>query len=287
MSDFFESPADSSIVIWIERRVNEYAPMLEEALQPGPAKESQAAPPNEEALLADLDDRLDRAVELFNISFASRPYGRSGSLRLEPVELDPRIESENPAVRRRALVRGLLAAEIESQGEYRLHRAQNTALAKRYETLGAEFGRVGCFAHAAFAFQRAANVYLSLQDHKAQDRCALAERQMKCRYRPPGLVRIGMRLADLLCGYGYRPGRLLLVMVVQLAVFSGLLTLLSADDFALALHICLVNYLNPLGLSDLKGLPLPGIYTVTVECYAGDFSIAIFSVLLTRKWFRL
>jgi len=287
VTDFFESAGVGGIGIWIDRRLNDYAPRLEESLAPGPVKEGQEPPPNEESLLNGLDHRLDEAVRLFNRNVANGPYHRGDRLLLRSFAFDPHRASANPVARRRALVGALLAAEIESQSEYRLHRAQNAALAACYETVGEQFGLLGCYAHAAFAYQRAAAVHLALQDHTARDRCALAEWRMKCRYREPGLVRAGMRLADLLCGYGYRPGRLMIAMVVQLAVFSGLLTLFTPDDFARSLHICLVNYLNPLGFGDVGRLPLPGTYLVVAECYAGDFSLTIFTVLLVRKWFRI
>lgn len=287
MADFFESPDLGSIGIWIDRRADAYASRLEKALEPGPVKQGPESPPTEESLLNGLDDLLEDAVALFNRTVVRGPYNRQAKLLLDPFAFDPKDAPENPAARRRALMRALLAAAIEARGEYRLHRVQNTALARCYEVLGAEFGRSGCPVHAAFAYGRAAVVYQLLEDNKARDRCQLAERQMMCQARPRGLVWAGMRLADVLCGYGYRPGRLLLVMGIQLALFSGLLTILSADDFALALHVCLVNYLNPLGFGDVGHLPLPGTYVVVLECYAGDFSKGIFIVLLVRKWFQL
>jgi hypothetical protein len=93
-------------------------------------------------------------------------------------------------------------------------------------------------------------------------------------------------ISAVLCGYGYQPYRLLGWVILQLASFSLVLTLISTGSVVDSVYMCLINYLNPLGVGDTKEMPHSAWILLVVEGYTGAVSLSIFFALLVRRWFR-
>lgn len=185
------------------------------------------------------------------------------------------------------LLTALLAAEVEFRGPLRLSRTQNRQLAENYERLGAPLVTVGLPAHAALAFHRAGGLYRNDEDVDAEDRCGLAVARAKRLAQPVLWRRVGGLFPDLVCGYGYRPFRMLFWIALQLAVFSGLIALVSDNPFTTTIYQCMVNYLNPLGPGDTEGLRTGGRAIYIIESFFGLVTTSVFFALLVRRWFRL
>lgn len=181
----------------------------------------------------------------------------------------------------------LLAAEVEFRGPRKLSRTQNMQLAENYEWLGHNLAETGLPGHAALAFLRAAGMHALNEDVDAQDRCglALARARRQATY-PPWRRSVGWA-SDLLCGYGYRPFRLLGWIAGLLVVFTFALYEVSDLTLTTSLHYCLLNFLNPVGLGDLDKIGTPGRVLLVTEAYAGIVSSSVFFALLVRRWFRL
>ena len=89
--------------------------------------------------------------------------------------------------RRRGLLTALLAAEVEARGPLRLTRAQSVRLAETYQCLGSKLLSHKLPLHAALAFERAAGLYLQVENHFARDQCLLAQARARHRsLRPCG-----------------------------------------------------------------------------------------------------
>ncbi|KAA2266486.1 hypothetical protein F0L68_01715 [Solihabitans fulvus] len=188
---------------------------------------------------------------------------------------------------RRRLIAALLAGETEARGPLRLTRAQSIRLAEVFERLGAGLGRERLPLHAAHAFDRAAGLYLQVEENGGRDRCLLARSRARHRARPPGVVKALEAVSDLLAGYGYQPYRLFGFVLVQLAVFILLLTQISDTAVGQDAYMVLMNYLNPLGFGDTRDMPHSTWVLFVIEGYSGSVSLSIFFALLVRKWFRL
>lgn len=182
------------------------------------------------------------------------------------------------------LLAALLAAEVEFRGPLRLSTAQDGMLAGTYEGLGRELTAAGLPAHAAFAFGRGRSLHRQLGSAADADRCGLAEARARRLASPPGLRRALGRLPDLVCGYGYRPFRILGLIAVQLALFTGLVTWVTGAPLSRNLYLCLTDYLSPLGLDQSAG-PARPLYVI--EAYLGTISLSVFFALMVRRWFRL
>jgi hypothetical protein len=197
-------------------------------------------------------------------------------------------DRSSPEERRRQLVTALLAGEVEFRGPLRLTQAQNVRLATLFEHFGVRFMQDGLPSHAALSFDRAATLFLHVGDHSARERCLFAQAHARHRARPRGWLKAMEFLSGVLCGYGHQPYRLLGWVVFQLAAFSIALTLITKGSVVDTVYMCLINYLNPLGLGDTKGVPHAHAAWAlfVVESYAGSVSLSVFFALLVRRWFR-
>ncbi|MEC3914235.1 hypothetical protein [Nocardia sp. CDC160] len=185
------------------------------------------------------------------------------------------------------LLTALIAAEVEFRGPLRLSRTQNRLLAEAYERVGPPLVQAGLPAHAALAYRRAGSLYRIDEDTDAEDRCGLALARARRLAQPVGWKRVGGLVPDLICGYGYRPFRMLWFVACQLLVFV-LAVLLRADQPpAVTVFQVLMNYLNPLGVGDTTNLRVGGRAIFVVESYLGAVTMSVFFALLVRRWFRL
>ncbi|MBL1073163.1 hypothetical protein JK358_02010 [Nocardia sp. 2] len=192
-----------------------------------------------------------------------------------------------PAPRATDLLTALLAAEVEFRGPLRLSRTQNRQLAETYERLGKPLVTAGLPAHAALALRRASGLYRMDEDTDAEDRCGLALARARRLAQPVAWKRVGGLFPDLVCGYGYRPFRMLAVMAVQLIIFSVAIALLSHEAVATTIYKVMVSYLNPLGPGDTEGLDKGGRVLFVLESILGTVTLSVFFALLVRRWFRL
>ncbi|WP_040797902.1 hypothetical protein [Nocardia higoensis] len=181
----------------------------------------------------------------------------------------------------------LLAADVEFRGPLRLSRTQRALLARVYERLGSCLRSAGLPAHAALAYSRALELHRDNEDDDAEDRCGLAKARAETAALWPLRRRVGRWISEWSCGYGYRPFRLLFWMVVQLAVFTVAITLLTHESFGDSVYLCLANYLNPAGLGDAADFNGPARTLLVTEAYAGIVSTSVFFALLVRRWFRI
>ncbi|WP_330249950.1 hypothetical protein OG874_27140 [Nocardia sp. NBC_00565] len=188
---------------------------------------------------------------------------------------------------RRTLLTALLAAEVELRGPLRLSPTQNMHLAGIYERIGTDLTAHGLPAHAVLSLRRAASLHGQNEDVDAQDRCGLAMARARRQARSPAWRRIPGWAADLLCGYGYRPFRLLPWIALLLVTFTIGLRASAEVSITTAFHICLVNFLNPIGLGDLDRVHQIGRGLLIIESYVGIISTSVFFALLVRRWFRL
>ncbi|MEV6275247.1 hypothetical protein [Nocardia sp. NPDC051832] len=181
----------------------------------------------------------------------------------------------------------LFAAEVELRGPRRLSRTQSARLAGVYESLGHGLRARGLAAHAALAFLRGTELHRLNEDFAGQDRCGLALARARRHTVFPKWHRTPGYLSDWLCGYGFRPFRLLGWMVVLLVAFSLALQSVTALPVSTAVHMTLVNLLNPVGSDDLEGVNTTGRVLLIVESYTGIVLVSVFFALLVRRWFRL
>ncbi|WP_433732343.1 hypothetical protein ACQP0C_08895 [Nocardia sp. CA-129566] len=193
-------------------------------------------------------------------------------------------DSEHPPI---AVLTALLAAEFEFRGPRRLSRIQNMRLAETYEDLGRSLIASDLPEHAALAFKRAVGLHRLEEDFDAQDRCGLALAQARCRSISPTWRRIPYWTLEVLCGYGFRPFRLLFWIAAILLIGTVVLRLTDSLPIATTLHMCLINYLNPLGRGDLDDVKGAGRTLLIVEAYCGLVFNSLFFALLVRRWFRI
>ncbi|MFI1915720.1 hypothetical protein [Nocardia sp. NPDC020380] len=185
------------------------------------------------------------------------------------------------------LLTALMAAEVEFRGPLRLSRTQNRQLAETYERLGKPLIRAGLPAHAALAFRRAGSLYRIDEDSDAEDRCGLALSRARRLAQPAAWKRAGGLVPDLICGYGYRPFRMLWLIGLQLFIFTAAVALRADQPIAVTIYQGMTNYLNPLGIGDTQDLRVGGRAVFALEAYTGTFTMSVFFALLVRRWFRL
>jgi hypothetical protein len=222
-------------------------------------------------------------IEAFN-GQVPPPGERGGDLALEKEFHEwRRTTSSDFDARRAALIRSYLATETERQGHYRLSGSQSRRVAAHYDEFGEAFLALGLPGHAALAFQAAAELYDALGQKARRNHSLLSWRRAQHLTRPPGAFRLFDGLYDEICGYGYRPFRMLGWMAVMLAVFSVAVCWAGSSGYLLSLHACLIDFLNPLGFGDLEGrFSGTGQVLLTLESYLGSISMAIFFAFLVR-----
>ncbi|UGT40577.1 hypothetical protein LTV02_31975 [Nocardia yamanashiensis] len=209
---------------------------------------------------------------IFGHLYAMAVYGSATELRSETLE---------------PLLAALLAAEVEFRGPLRLSRTQTSQLAEIYERLGGRLASVGLPGHAALAFQRAKYLYRVDEDRRAEDRCGLALARARRRATASMVRRFGHLATDLLCGYGYRPFRLLWWIALQVLACAVAVLLVSDLAMGTVLQQVLINYLNPLGPRETADLSGPVRWLYLIESYVGALTSAVFFALLVRRWFRI
>ncbi|MBY8861829.1 hypothetical protein K7711_35505 [Nocardia sp. CA2R105] len=90
-----------------------------------------------------------------------------------------------------------------------------------------------------------------------------------------------------MCGYGYRPFRLLGWVLVQLVVFTAIGIEVVGAPLGDTIYMCVTCYLYPIepgGLASLNDAARP---LFAVEPWVGTVSMSVFFALLVRKWFRM
>jgi hypothetical protein len=262
-----------SIATAITRRVDSYIEMVDRA--------------RTEKSLRTEEERLLDHFERYTADILDRysPPGRRHRESLVFAKLyaawDARLPDDE---RRRALITALMAAEVESRGPLRLTRAQNGRLAGIFERIGMECRKEQLLRHAELAFDRAAGTYLMLGDNSARDRCLFARSRSKQTALGPGLAKAQLALSWILCGYGYKPWRLLLWVLVELVVFTAGIAVTSPGSVGQSIHTSLTNYLDP---GDADGLPGTAQLLLVLESYIGLVSLSVFFALLVHRWFRI
>ncbi|MGH3697075.1 MAG: hypothetical protein ACRDRX_24360 [Pseudonocardiaceae bacterium] len=270
MSEFVESMTTA-----ITRRANKYVEMLDESRSQGTLRA------DEPELLNTFENYAADVLERYV------PPGPRRRDSLVFTHLYSTVADPSPEDRTRLLITALLAAETEFRGPLRLTQDQNSRLARILQGIGAGFMADRLPSHAALAFDRAAGLYLQVGDHRNRDQCLLARSRARHRARDRGGIKVLETISAVLCGYGYQPYRLLGWVVVQLAGFSLVLALISPESVINSLYMCLINFLNPLGVGDTQGMPRSSWILLIVEGYAGAVSLSIFFALLVRRWFRV
>ncbi|MGW4636228.1 hypothetical protein [Nocardia sp. NPDC004415] len=181
----------------------------------------------------------------------------------------------------------LFAAEVETRGPLRLSRTQDTLLAEVYEEIGEHLLRARLPAHAALAFRQAYRLHTVTEDFRGQDRCGLSQARARTLAHPTRRGRVLGRTSDLLCGYGYRPFRLLGWIAAQIALFTLAVVATSQTSVGIAMYLGFISFLNPLGYQDVETTGTLARVILTVEAYTGIVSISVFFALLVRQLFRL
>ena len=293
---------DNTILRTVLRRIGEgaesHVPNLAK-LGPQPPGETAIS---EKALLRDIDVYVNRVLKDFDNLAAPAAYSGAYQelikLYTDVQEAATASEEDAPAlegsftldVQEQWLihVKGLLAAETEVHGKFQVRRNDSTRLATMLELIGAGFRTTGLPLHAARAYEQAADQHRLLRDQRAQDMCMLRATRARHAAERSGVRKILAACGDALVGYGYLPFRLLGWVLVQLALFSVLLWTMTPPEIGAiqATHLCLVNYLNPLGIGDIGPLKGPGRSLLVVESYAGTVSTSVFFALLVRRWFN-
>jgi hypothetical protein len=273
-----EEPSDfvRSITVAIMRRADTYVEMLHESSLEGKLR-------LEESRMFDQFEKY--AADVLDRYVPKGPRRRDGLVFGDLYSAEAKAPPED---NRRSLISALLAAETEFSGPLRLTQAQNVRLARIFEHLGAGLIVDGLPLHAAFAFDRAADLYLQLKDGRSRDRCLLAHARARNLTRRCGPLKAWEKISSVLCGYGYQPYRLLGWIFLELVVFSVALALISSgDSFVNSTYASLINYVNPLGLADTKGRSQGALVLLALQGYIGDASLTIFFALLVRRWFRV
>ncbi|WP_040781762.1 hypothetical protein [Nocardia pneumoniae] len=279
--------------IWIDQHATGYAQEVADYLDELSAGTRQ---PDEKPLLDSFNNHVEKVVTAFD---HTKIKHRGDSLLFSDIYAAADDNTAMDEVLQRAhveLLMALLAAEVELRGPLSLSRTQNIRLAEIYEDLGHRLlaatppgRRAKTFlpGHAAMAFLRASGLHALNEDVDAQDRCGLALARARRSATYPAWRRGVGWVSDLLCGYGYRPFRLLGWITAQLVLFTVALWLSTSLPITTALHMCLINFLNPVGLGDLQEVGRIGRGLLMIEAYAGIVSTSVFFALLVRKWFRL
>jgi hypothetical protein len=264
----------NSITTAIIRRADRYVEILEEARLKSSLRTKEV----------DLLDQLERyTADILDRYWLARPRNHE-SLAFAPLYEPQVVVSVDD--RHRALIIALMAADVEFRGPLRLTQAQNNRLAAIFDRIGKECRAAELLLHGAFAFDRAASIYLLTGSNSVRDSCLFARSQCIRTAMKPGWAKTLLTISWILCGYGYQPYRMMLWMIVQLTAFSTVFVLAGQGPIALSIYECLINYLNPLGVSDTSGLPTAAKTLLVAESYFGSVSLSVFFALLVRRWFR-
>lgn len=246
-------------------------------------------PPADEA---DQLEEFNHRVEVFLAEYVPPATKRAGDSLVfgrlyDAADPDELQELSRTLVRTRTLT-ALFAAEVEFRGPLSLSRTQSVLLAAVYEDLGAQLRALQLPAHAALAYRQAYRLHSVDENARGQDRCGLQLSRARTRAKHPRWRRLPGLASDALCGYGYRPFLLLTWIALELVLFVAVLVLTSRDlAIGRAIHLGLLNFLNPMGFGDIEDASNAGKVTLVIEAYAGLLSSSVFFALLVRRLFRL
>ncbi|WP_344669177.1 hypothetical protein [Catenulispora yoronensis] len=233
-----------------------------------------------------LDEYVHRS-KLARQSFSRAGGSASVSLTLGSFHL-PGVPLVQPLATE---VAALLAAYVEANGRQWLGDDDAQAVGESLEKVGAAFLAAGMPLFAEHAFHQAATLYRRFDDAPAEDRCKYRRAAAHRVSLPPRTFqRVLADLQAVLFGYGYRPLRLLVWILVLVAGFTGVLLLLPRTGGATAseaFYVALQNFLNPMGLGDVRYLSGSWKPVLEIESYTGDVFRNLFFVLLIRRLFRL
>ncbi len=280
-----DSPFVRSMSTRVERRATSYAAAVDQFLAGTPTEPPRT---DEQQLLDSFTAHVESVVARYDPPGIRRNSDSLVFRRIYAAARQPRTTRplRGERIVSPELLGALLAAEVEYRGPLRLSRAQTRNLAEIYERLGDTLTTV-LPAHAALAFRRAASLYRQDEDVDGEDRCNLELARARRRAQPIRWRRVANLFPDLLCGYGYRPFRMLIWMALQLLFFTTIVRALSTQSTMTIIYECLTNYLNPLGPDDTAGLEGVERLVFVVEAYTGLLTTSVFFALLVRRWFRL
>ncbi|BCK57132.1 hypothetical protein NWFMUON74_49040 [Nocardia wallacei] len=280
-----DSPFVRSMSTRVERRATSYAAAVDQFLAGTPTEPPRT---DEQQLLDSFTAHVESVVARYDPPGIRRNSDSLVFRRIYAAARQPRTTRplRGERIVSPELLAALLAAEVEYRGPLRLSRAQTRNLAEIYERLGDTLTTV-LPAHAALAFRRAASLYRQDEDVDGEDRCNLELARARRRAQPVRWRRVANLFPDLLCGYGYRPFRMLIWMALQLLFFTTIVRALSTQSTMTIIYECLTNYLNPLGPDDTAGLEGVERLVFVVEAYTGLLTTSVFFALLVRRWFRL
>jgi hypothetical protein len=260
-----------SVTVAIERRADSYVELVEKV----------RADPGLRAGEAGLLDQFERyTAGLLDRYQPARLHYRDSLAFARLYERMPASEDERPHV----VLGALMAAEVESLGPLRLTQAQNIRLAAILERIGRDCAADGLPLHASRAFDRAAGIYLLLSDNHARDRCLFARTRYRHKASGRGLPKAFLFLSWILCGYGYKPYRLLLWVAVQVVAFTLAIALITPSAIGDGVYLSLINYLDP---QTPDRLPTTIKALLVAENYLGIISLSVFFALLVHRWFRI
>lgn len=189
------------------------------------------------------------------------------------------------------LIATMLAARAEVNGRVYLNSIEGDHIATALERTGKALLSAGMPNFAEQAFNQAAGIHAKFKNSRAEDRCEYLKSDAHCKthlwWTPRRLI---WALSGILFGYGYKPLRLLIWMVVVIAGFAVYMLHLPREGDATrgdALYMAIQNFVNPMGLGDTHTISPHWEHALEVETYTGEILRNIFFVLLIRKWFRL
>ncbi|WP_330253541.1 caspase family protein [Nocardia sp. NBC_00565] len=181
-------------------------------------------------------------------------------------------------------VSALIAAEIENGGQSRLSRIQSYKLAEIYEAIALPFQALSLPRHAAQAWGSAADIHRKAEDRNSEERCKLWKARAITMSRPPQR-RLAGYLADMLCGYGYRPFRLFTWMFLQYCIFTICIYAASELPISTVASMAFTNYLSPLDPSDTSDVGGVAQLLLGMESLSGTIILIVLAGLLGRRWF--
>ena len=283
----------------IHAAAREFAAGLEDAGRSDPnaavggRRARRALQERRQAQLREFGDLITGALNRYDAeSVVDRDANRLAFQRL--YDNAPLAEPEGNNVRARLLT-ALVAAHVEAQGSLRLTSDRSLKLAGYLGRLGQALERNALPLYAVLAYDRAARLYLEVDEHAARDDRLFDAARARRRATPQGVSRIRQTLSAALVGYGYRPYRLLIWCAAQLVVAFAVIQLLPPGRSAKAagtapwdekLFITVQDFINPIGVGDTEQLSRISWIVLASESYLGAVSSAVFFALLLRKWFR-
>jgi len=190
----------------------------------------------------------------------------------------------SPDGKLRNLLIALMAAEVECRGPLPRTLAQSGRLAMIFEWIGTACGTEGLMLHAALAFERAAGIHLLLSQGPARDRCLHAKARFSQRATKRGLSKAVLATWGVLCGYGYKPYRILFWVAIQIMMCTLGVALAVRRPIWQGIYLGFTNYLDPHGSGEMTALATGLLVT---EGYLSAMSLSVFFALLVHRWFRI